>query len=47
MSKRIEVLKETIPGLTRVGYLANSSYAVLRARLTACGGIILGREIHR
>jgi putative ABC transport system substrate-binding protein len=26
MSKRLEVLKETIPGLTRVGYLANPSY---------------------
>jgi putative ABC transport system substrate-binding protein len=34
MSKRIEVLKETIPGLTRVGYLANPGYEVHEAQLT-------------
>jgi putative tryptophan/tyrosine transport system substrate-binding protein len=34
MSKRLEVLKETIPGLTRVGYLANPGYEVHRAQLT-------------
>jgi ABC-type uncharacterized transport system substrate-binding protein len=28
MSKRLELLKETIPGLTRVGYLANPGYEV-------------------
>src|SRR5438876_6179518 len=28
MSKRLEILKETIPGLTRVGYLANPGYEV-------------------
>jgi hypothetical protein len=34
MSKRPEVLKETIPGLTRVDYLANPGYAVHAAQLT-------------
>jgi putative ABC transport system substrate-binding protein len=34
MSKRLEVLKETIPGLTRVGYLANPGYEVHEAQLT-------------
>lgn len=33
MSKRLEVLKETIPGLVRVGYLANPGYAVHAAQL--------------
>ena len=28
MAKRLEILKETIPGLTRVGYLANPGYEV-------------------
>jgi putative ABC transport system substrate-binding protein len=28
MAKRLEVLKETLPGLSRVGYLANPGYAV-------------------
>jgi putative tryptophan/tyrosine transport system substrate-binding protein len=34
MSKRLELLKETIPGLTRVGYLANPGYEVHKAQLT-------------
>jgi putative ABC transport system substrate-binding protein len=34
MAKRLEVLKETLPGLTRVGYLANPDYAVHAAQLT-------------
>jgi putative ABC transport system substrate-binding protein len=34
MSKRLEVLKETIPGLTRIGYLANPGYTVHAAQLT-------------
>jgi putative ABC transport system substrate-binding protein len=34
MAKRLEVLKETLPGLTRVGYLANPGYAVHAAQLT-------------
>jgi ABC-type uncharacterized transport system substrate-binding protein len=33
MSKRLEILKETIPGLTRVGYLANPDYGVHKAQL--------------
>jgi ABC-type uncharacterized transport system substrate-binding protein len=34
MSKRLEVLKETIPALTRVGYLANPGHEVHEAQLT-------------
>jgi putative ABC transport system substrate-binding protein len=34
MSKRLELLKETIPGLTRVGYLANPGYEVHKPQLT-------------
>ena len=34
MSKRLEVLRETIPGLSRVGYLANPSYEVHQAQLS-------------
>jgi putative tryptophan/tyrosine transport system substrate-binding protein len=34
MSKRLELLKETIPGLTRVGHLANPGYAVHQTQLT-------------
>jgi putative ABC transport system substrate-binding protein len=33
MSKRLEVLKETIPGLTRVGYMANPGYEVHKTQL--------------
>src|SRR6266849_2790610 len=34
MSKRLELLKETIPGLARVGYLANPGYEVHKPQLT-------------
>ena len=34
MSKRLELLKETIPGLARVGHLANPGYAVHQTQLT-------------
>jgi putative ABC transport system substrate-binding protein len=33
MSKRLEILKETIPGLARLGYLANPAYEVHRPQL--------------
>jgi putative tryptophan/tyrosine transport system substrate-binding protein len=34
MSKRLELLKETIPGLMRVGHLANPGYEAHKAQLT-------------
>jgi putative ABC transport system substrate-binding protein len=34
MSKRLEVLKEAIPGLARVGYLANPDYVIHQTQLT-------------
>jgi len=34
MSKRLEVLKEAIPGLAQVGYLANPAYVIHQAQLT-------------
>jgi ABC-type uncharacterized transport system substrate-binding protein len=34
MSKRLELLKEAIPSLARVGYLANPGYEVHRSQLT-------------
>ena len=34
MSKRLELLKETIPSLTHVGYLANPGYEVHKPQLT-------------
>jgi ABC-type uncharacterized transport system substrate-binding protein len=34
MSKRLEVLKAAIPGLARVGYLANPAYVIHQAQLT-------------
>ncbi len=34
MSKRLEILKQAIPGLARVGYLANPDYAVHQTQLT-------------
>src|SRR5262245_44387024 len=34
MSKRLELLKEAIPGLVRVGYLASPGYALHRAQLS-------------
>ena len=33
MSKRLEVLKQTVPGLARIGYLANPGYAVHQVQL--------------
>ena len=33
MSKRLELLKQTVPGLTRVGYLANPAYEVHKVQL--------------
>ena len=48
MSKRLEVLKETIPGLARVGYLANPAYAVHNAQLTEMNAAArgLGLTLH-
>ena len=48
MSKRLEVLKETIPGLTRVGYLANPDYEVHKAQLTEMNAAAhgLGLTLH-
>jgi putative ABC transport system substrate-binding protein len=34
MSKRLELLKEALPGLTRVGYLAHPGYVMHQAQLT-------------
>ena len=34
MAKRLELLKQTIPGLSRVGYLANPEYEVHKVQLT-------------
>jgi putative ABC transport system substrate-binding protein len=45
MSKRLELLKETIPSLARVGYLANPGYEVHKPQLaemdTAARGLAL------
>jgi len=48
MSKRLELLKEAIPGLTRVGHLANPGYAVHQAQLTEMGAAArsLGLTLH-
>jgi putative ABC transport system substrate-binding protein len=48
MSKRLELLKETIPRLTRVGYLANPDYEVHKAQLTEMGATAhgLGLTLH-
>ncbi|PYN42207.1 MAG: ABC transporter substrate-binding protein [Candidatus Rokuibacteriota bacterium] len=48
MPKRLEVLKETIPGLTRVAYLANPGYEVHKAQLTEMGAAArsLGLTLH-
>src|SRR5215510_14945764 len=43
MSKRLEILKETLPGLTRVGFLANPDYEVHKpqlAEMTATAGAL-------
>ena len=48
MPKRLEMLKETIPGLARVGYLANPDYEVHKAQLTDMGAAArgLGLTLH-
>ena len=48
MSKRLELLKETIPGLTLVGYLANPGYAVHQPQLAEIGTVArgLGLTVH-
>jgi putative ABC transport system substrate-binding protein len=42
MSKRLELLKEAIPGLARVGYLANPDYVIHQAQLTEMGAAARG-----
>src|SRR6185503_256455 len=48
MSKRLELLKETIPSLTRVGYLANPAYEVHKSQLTEMSATArgLGMTLH-
>jgi putative ABC transport system substrate-binding protein len=48
MPKRLELLKETIPGLARVGYLANPGYQVHQVQLTdmAAAARGLGLTLH-
>jgi putative ABC transport system substrate-binding protein len=48
MAKRLELLKETIPGLTRVGHLANPGYEVHKAQLTemTAAARALGLTLH-
>jgi putative ABC transport system substrate-binding protein len=48
MSKRLELLKETIPGLSRVGYLANPDYEIHRPQLTEMSAAArdLGMTLH-
>ena len=48
MSKRLELLKETIPGLARVGYLANPGYEVHKSQLAemAAAARGLGLTLH-
>jgi len=48
MSKRLELLKEAIPGLTRVGHLANPGYEVHKAQLTemTAAARALGLTLH-
>ncbi len=48
MSKRLEVLKQAIPSLARVGYLANPGYAVHQAQLTEMNAAArsLGLTLH-
>ena len=45
MSKRLELLKEAIPGLTRVGYLANPGYEVHKPQLTEMNTAARGRGL--
>jgi putative ABC transport system substrate-binding protein len=48
MSKRLELLKETIPGLAQVGYLANPAYEVHKTQLTEMNAAArgLGLTLH-
>jgi putative ABC transport system substrate-binding protein len=48
MGKRLGLLKEAIPGLTHVGYLANPGYAVHQTQLTEMGATAqgLGLRLH-
>ena len=48
MPKRLQMLRETIPGLARVGYLANPGYEVHKAQLTEMGDAArhLGLTLH-
>jgi putative ABC transport system substrate-binding protein len=48
MSKRLELLKETIPGLARVGYLANPGYEVHKPQVTEMSAAArdLGMTLH-
>jgi putative ABC transport system substrate-binding protein len=48
MAKRLELLKEAVPGLARVGYLANPGYAVHQTQLTEMGAAAqgLGLALH-
>jgi putative ABC transport system substrate-binding protein len=48
MAKRLELLKEAIPGLAHVGYLANPGYAVHQTQLTEMGAAAqgLGLTLH-
>ena len=48
MSKRLELLKETIAGLTRVGHLANPGYEVHKAQVTemTAAARALGLTLH-
>ena len=48
MSKRLEVLKEAIPGLARIGYLANPGYAVHQVQLNEMNAAArsLGLTLH-
>jgi ABC-type uncharacterized transport system substrate-binding protein len=48
MSKRLEVLKQAIPSLARVGYLANPGYAVHQAQLAEMNAAArsLGLTLH-
>ena len=48
MSKRLEILKETIPRLARIGYLANPGYEVHKAQLAEMSAAArgLGLTLH-
>ena len=48
MAKRLELLKTTVPGLTRVGYLANPNYAVHNVQLAemTAAARALGLTLH-